>query len=98
MRTFTAVLESESPYSQSRRHDAPKLDKESADDYDQRTWREHCTTNDAGIVCIPAMACKKAIDTTAGKLGEKVPGKRGRTWAGYFRGGLIPKQVMFPLG
>ena len=98
MRTFTAVLESRSAYSQSRRHDLPKLNKESDTAYDARTWRDHCTVNKDGIVCIPAMAFKKAIDRTAQKLGEKVPGRRGATWAGYFKGGIIPMEELFPIG
>ena len=98
MRTFTAIIELRSPYSPSHRHDVPKLDKESSADYDFRTWREHCTVNEDAIVCIPAMAFKQALDITAGKLGEKVPGKRGRTWAGYFRGGMVPTRDRFSLG
>jgi hypothetical protein len=98
MRTFTAALESKSPYSPSHRHDAPKLDKESPSAYDLRTWREHCTVNEDSIVCIPAMAFKQALDITASKLGIRVPGKGTRTWGGYFLGGLVPCVDRFPLG
>ena len=37
--TFSSV----SPYSQSRQHDTPKLEKETWDKFEQRTWREKST-------------------------------------------------------
>lgn len=54
-----------SPYSQSAQHEEPKLDRESHDDHDARTWRSKCTTNDHGQICIPAMALKQCIDHAA---------------------------------
>lgn len=78
-----------SPYSQSAQHDEPKLDRESPDDYDQRTWRSKCTTNAQGQVCVPAMALKQCIDLAAQKLGEKVPGRRGATYKSFFTSGFI---------
>jgi hypothetical protein len=78
-----------SPYSQSAQHDTPMLDRESHDDYDVRTWRNKCTTNSSGQVCIPAMALKQSIDTTASKLGMKVEGRRGATFKGFFSSGFF---------
>lgn len=78
-----------SPYSQSAKHETPFLDRESHDDFDQRTWREKCTTNKEGQVCIPAMALKQAIDTCAFKLGVKVPGRRGSTYKTFFASGFF---------
>ena len=37
-----------SPYSQSRMHDLPRLEKESWDLWEVRTWREKCNANDKG--------------------------------------------------
>lgn len=98
MRTITAVLHSTSPYSPSRYHNVDKLDKESAADYDLRTWREHCTYDDDGIVSIPGMAIKMALDGAAKKLKERVPGKGQKEWSGYFLSGVIPAQQHFSLG
>src|SRR5262245_4621379 len=78
-----------SPYSQSRKHNAPMLDRESHDDYDIRTWREKCTVNKDGHVVIPLMGLKMAIDTTAFHLGQKVPGRRGSTYKSFFVSGFI---------
>jgi hypothetical protein len=78
-----------SPYSQSAKHDTVKLDRESADDYERRTWREKCTTDKNGQVCVPAMAFKQAIDSASFKLGEKVPGRRGATFKSFFASGFF---------
>lgn len=78
-----------SPYSQSAGHQTPKLDRESHDDYDIRTWQEKCTVNQGGQICIPAMALKQAIDTAAYKLGVKVEGRRGATYKNFFASGFF---------
>jgi hypothetical protein len=78
-----------SPYSQSAQATSPFLDREGNDDYDERTWREKCTTNSKGEVCVPAMAFKQLIDTTAQKLGEKVPGRKGSTFKNFIASGTF---------
>jgi hypothetical protein len=78
-----------SPYSQSALHEDPKLERESHDDYDARTWRSKCTTNESGQVCVPAMALKQAVDLAAQKLGEKIAGRRGATYKTFFTSGVI---------
>jgi hypothetical protein len=98
MRTITAVLKSTSPYSQSRYHGIPKGEKEPPADHNLRTWREQCTTNEEGVICIPGMAIKMALDATAKKLKERVPGKGLKTYTDYFVGGVIPGDIMFPVG
>jgi hypothetical protein len=77
-----------SPYSQSAKHRTAFLDRESHEDYEERTWREKMTTNDSGQVCVPAMAFKQSIDGAAYKLGEKVPGRRGATFKSFFTSGF----------
>lgn len=78
-----------SPYSQSAKHDTPFLDREAHDAWDERTWREKCTVNSEGIVCVPAMAFKQCIDTAAFKLGVKVPGRRTSTYKNFFASGFF---------
>lgn len=78
-----------SPYSQSAKHETPFHDRESHEDHDIRTWREKCTVNKDGQVCIPAMALKQCIDTAAYKLGLKIPGRRGSTYKSFFASGFI---------
>ena len=97
MRVITATLESSSSYSQSRYHNTDKLAKESAADYNLRTWKNQCTLDSNGMVAIPAMAIKMALDSTAKKLKERVPGKGIKTWIDYFVGGVIPGAQSFSL-
>lgn len=83
------LLESGSPYSQSRQHDAPKLEKETHEAYEQRTWREKCTTDESGQMVIPAMAFKQALDAVAKRLGDQIPSKGKATYTKHFVGGVI---------
>jgi hypothetical protein len=91
MRLCNVTLESipGSPYSQSAKHGTEMLDRETHEDYDARTWREKCTTNPQGQVCIPSMALKQCLDTSAYKLGIKVPNRRGATYKNFFASGFF---------
>jgi hypothetical protein len=86
-----------SPYSQSAMHDGEMLDRESHEDHDERTWRDKCTVNNAGQVCIPSMAFKQCIDTAAYKLGVKVPNRRGATYRNFFASGFFCNENV-PIG
>jgi len=105
MRKVTATLVGRSPYSPSRYHGTPKLNKENALDYSHRTWREHCTyekgtdkeTGESiNIIAIPAMAIKMGLDTAAGKLKDKAKGRK--EWTSYFVSGVAPAEQCFSLG
>jgi len=90
MKRVTIFIEGIAPYSASRgTDDNPRADRETHEDYDQRIWREKANVTPEGKVCIPAMAFKQAMDTTAYKLGEKVPNRRGATFKNFFVSGLI---------
>lgn len=91
------TLESISPYSASRQHDVPKLEKERIDEYEQRTWREKLTTDDAGNAVIPAMAFKQALDRCAKVLSIQVPGKGKSTFTKHFLSGCLCEADV-PLG
>ncbi len=93
MKTATVQLSSVSPYSQSRLYtkaEVPALEKESAQDYDQRNWREHQHYDrETGEIFIPPMALKNALMEVAQYLGEKIPGKRNATWTKHFMAGVL---------
>lgn len=84
----TAKLRSVSPYSQSRMHRDEKLDKESADDYEKRTWRSRLHVEN-GKVFIPPMAFKNCIAEAAEFLSVKIKGKGQSTWSKHFRAGIL---------
>ena len=65
MKTCTATLRSVSPYSSSRPHVTEKLEKETPADFEKRTWREKLHVNDEGVVFIPGMSFKMALDKAA---------------------------------
>lgn len=89
MRQVTVEIVGTAPYSQSRMHDTPKLDRERPDDYEKRTWREKCSYDADGQIYIPAMAFKQALDAAAKKLGEQIPGKGKSTFTKFFRSDVI---------
>jgi hypothetical protein len=94
MKTYTAELESISTYSSSRFHGVEKKDRETADEYEKRTWRDKLTTDKDGSVLIKASAFKFALDTAAKQLGKQVPGKGKRTYTAIFKAGvLVPDDV-----
>jgi hypothetical protein len=90
MHLFEVVIESESPYSQSRAHEEPKSSpNELADAYDERTWRSHLHTNDKGEVYLPPMALKNAVSEAAKFRGERIGGKGQATWTKHFEAGIM---------
>lgn len=89
MKTATVTLKSLTPYSQSRLHDTPKLEKEAPDDYEVRTWRERCHANEDGVVYIPPMALKSSVAEAATFLGQKIPGRGKSTYSKHFLAGVL---------
>lgn len=89
MKIATCTLKSISPYSQSRYHETPKLNKELADDYRQRTWREHLHYDKEGQVFIPPMAFKNCLSEVAKFLGLQIPGKGKSTYTKHFEAGVL---------
>lgn len=79
-----------SAMSQSRNHDLPKLDKESAVDYDKRTWRDHLhVLPKTNQVFIPQMAMKFCLAECAKFLSIQIPGKGKSTYTKHFDAGLL---------
>lgn len=94
MRTCTVHLTSITPYSSSRMLDEDlypflKEGKETHADRDMRLWREKATTDDDGIVCIPAMGLKMAVDEAVKRLNIKVEEKGRSTYTKVFLAGQI---------
>jgi hypothetical protein len=89
MKIATATLHSISPYSQSRYHNTPKDQKETAKDYEQRTWRERVHCNGDGRIYIPPMTFKNCAAETAKYLGMQIPGKGKNTYTKHFDAGVL---------
>ena len=89
MKTALIKLTSAAPLTQSRKHDAPKLEKELADAYEQRTWKNKAHINEEGRVEIPAFAIKCAVVAAAKYAGDQIPGKGKSTWTKKFQCGIL---------
>jgi len=93
MKTAIVELESVTPYSQSRYHNTPKLDKESAADYENRTWKNRCHVKD-GKLFIPPMAFKNCLAEAAKYLGIQIPGKGKQNYTKHFEAGVMVSDPM----
>lgn len=94
MKTVIATLESASKYSQSRHYSVDKLEKESAHEYEKRTWRERLHVDQNGNVLIPPMAFKNCLSEAAKFLSLSIKGKGKATYTKHFEAGII---VLEPL-
>lgn len=91
MRQVSVTFIGITPYSQSRMHSAPELEKEKkgSEAYDKRTWREKMTTDAEGNVVIPAMALKQALPVASRRLGMQIPGRGKSTYTKFFEADVI---------
>jgi hypothetical protein len=94
MKTATVEFEGISVLQQGRYHKTEKREKETADDYERRTWKERLHTDKDGFVFIPPMAFKKSIETAAKYLSIPIPGKGKALYTKHFKSGiLVPEAV-----
>ena len=89
MKIAVAHLKSASPYSSSRAHESAKLDRETPDAYEKRTWLEKSHSLPDGSVYIPQMAFKQALDAASKMLGTQIPGKGKATYTKFFKSGVL---------
>lgn len=85
------------PMSQSHQHDEPKLEGESHDAYDARTWRNKLnieTVDGKKTVIIPAFGIQCAIADAAKYSKRQIPGQGKATWTAKFKSGV---SVMAPV-
>lgn len=89
-KTYRMELQSVSPYSQSKHHSTPYLEKEGYDAHELRTWRERQHYDHAtGEVYIPPMAIKNCLAEAAKFLSIKIPGKRNNTYTKHVEAGTM---------
>ena len=80
------------PYTQSRGHDEPKLQGESHEDYDIRTWRSKLsvdTRDNVETVVIPAHGIHQCIAAGAKYSKIQIPGQGKATWTAKFTSGIM---------
>lgn len=95
--TAICTIEGTAPYSQSRQHEEPMLEREQHDAYDKRTWRSKMTTATIGgkkHMVIPSHGMHQAIAAAAKYSKRKIPGQGTATWTQKFTSGIgIPDLI-----
>ena len=96
MIAVTATLKSGTPYGPGKYFVAEKLDGESNDKREERTWRERCHYEEESGECfIPGIAFKRSLDAGAQTLSDKVPDKGRQTFTKFFeRAVLVTNNLM----
>jgi len=89
MKNVIARLKSASPLSMSRFHNVDKLEKESSDNYEKRTWRSRLHVNSDNKVFIPPMMFKNCLSAAAKYLSIQIPGKGKATYTKHFEAGIM---------
>lgn len=100
MKIATVTLKGITPYSQSRAYgmDEPKLEKETHDAYEKRTWRKRLHVNERGYVFIPPMAWKNALSEAAKYNPRQIKGQGKATYTKNIEAGvLVMTQVELPI-
>ena len=97
MKKYHVHLTSMTPYAQGRMHSSPKLERETHDAYEARTWRErlHVAVDN---VFIPAQAFKSCLTETAMYVKMQIPGQGKATYTKNFKQGVMcPEPVMLDI-
>lgn len=96
MKTAVAEINGVGAISFSRQHDAPRIEGESHDAHDARTWREKLHYDPKTLEAyIPGIMLKFALDYTAKQIGIQIQGRGKKTWASVFQSGVIcPDRMM----
>jgi hypothetical protein len=89
MKKYQVKLESNSAILFGRQYSVPKLQKESAHEYEQRTWSERLHRNTQGNVVLNPLSLKNCLRDAAKYLGEPIPGKGKATYTKHFRAGIM---------
>jgi hypothetical protein len=89
MKTVKVHIKSAAPVCQSRFHNTPKLDKETPDAHEQRTWKEKAHYDENGVAFVPGRAFKFALAASAKQLGMQVPGRGKKTYKDAFNNGVL---------
>jgi len=89
MKKATVKLYSLTPTTFGKFHQAPKLEKELPDAYEQRTWKEKAHYTDDLFVKIPGTMIGNCIRESAKFLSLQIPGKGKSTYSKHFDAGII---------
>jgi hypothetical protein len=87
--TATVSIVGTAPLSQSRQHLTERLEGESHEAYDLRTWRDKLNVSPTtGMVIIPQHGMHQALIAAAKYSGKQIPGQGKKTWTAKFTTGI----------
>ena len=93
MKTAFVTIEGMTPYGQNKHYDKrsvpPSRENMTEADYEEESWRNRAHKDQDGIVFIPGIALKNAIDNAARYMGKKIAGQKMKTYTKKFEAGLI---------
>lgn len=98
MKTAIVTIKGETPLSMGRPIQSPRNAKETADDHEQRCWRERVHADSEGVVFMPPMAFKNCLSEAAKFLSKQIPGKGKVTYTKHFEAGILVVQPMIVEG
>ena len=89
MRTVIVKINGVSPYQQGRYHATPKLDTETHNEHELRTWAEKAHADEKGNIFIPPQGIKNCIANAAQRLSIPIPGKGQSKYTKHFNSGIM---------
>jgi hypothetical protein len=89
MRTVKVKIKGVSPIAFSKHYEVPRLEKESDEDYEDRTWRNRAHVDKEGQVVINPTMFKNMLYDVAKFLSETIKGKGKQTWTKHFESGIL---------
>lgn len=72
-----------------RQYAVPKKERESAAEYEERTWQERIHRNERGDAVVPPLMLKNCLRDAAKYLSESIPGKGKSTYTKHFKSGVM---------
>ena len=89
MKTAICKLKSKSPYSQSKKFNSTKGERETHQAFEARVWKERCHVDSGGMLYIPPMAFANSLKEAAKYLSISVPGQGKCTFTKNFEAGVM---------
>jgi hypothetical protein len=89
MKMYRVALQGTTPMLSGRQYIVPKLPRENAAEYEERTWRERLHKNERGEVVLSPLMVKNCLRDVAKYLSEQIPGKGKSTYTKHFKSGVM---------
>lgn len=89
MKSYTIELQGTTPILFGSQYSVAKQNRESAGEYEERTWRERMHKDDHGNLLLTPLMLKNCLRDAAKYLSEQIPGKGKSTYTKHFKAGVM---------